>query len=193
MWDAFMDPTLKAPLVQGPRERCPGPTRQEPFVAYCSFSLRSPPPGSPTWSYRKLWSYRCPRPFTLCLPPFVHGPRGRCPGPTRQKPFGAYCPFPFALHHRGVVATHAARTAGHQPCLHHCASRSPSQEALFPPAHPLSRVRGTHQVWSYRNVWSYMVASVLQQSFPSTRGHARGLWPRRHGEAFLAGRDASSP
>ena len=148
MWDAFMDPTLKAPFVQGSRERCPGPTRQEPFVAYCSFSLRSPPPGSPTWSYRKLWSYRCPRPFTLCLPPFVHGPRGRCPGPTRQKPFGAYCPFPFALHHRGVVATHAARTAGHQPCLHHCTSRSPSQEALFPPAHPRSRVRGTHQVWS---------------------------------------------
>ena len=143
-----MDPTLRAPFVQGPRERCPGPTRQEPFVAYCSFSLRSPPPGSPTWSYRKLWSYRCPRPFTLCLPPFVHGPRGRCPGPTRQKPFGAYCPFPFALHHRGVVATHAARTAGHQPCLHHCTSRSPSQEALFPPAHPRSRVRGTHQVWS---------------------------------------------
>ena len=66
MWDAFMDPTLKAPFVQGPRERCPGPTRQEPFVAYCSFSLRSPPPGSPTWSYRKLWSYRCPQPFTLC-------------------------------------------------------------------------------------------------------------------------------
>ena len=91
-----MDSTLKAPFVQGSRERCPGPTRQEPFVAYCYFSLRSPPPGSPTWSYRKLWSYRCPRPFTLCLPPFVHGPRGRCPGPTRQKPFGAYCPFPFA-------------------------------------------------------------------------------------------------
>ena len=34
MWDAFMDPTLKAPFVQGSRERCPGPTRQKPFVAY---------------------------------------------------------------------------------------------------------------------------------------------------------------
>ena len=67
-----MDPTLKAPFVQGSRERCPGPTRQEPFVAYCSFSLRSPPPGSPNGPTLKA--------------PFVQGPRERCPGPTRQEP-----------------------------------------------------------------------------------------------------------
>ena len=41
-----MDPTLKAPFVQDPRKRSPGPTRQELFVAYCSYSFRSPPPGS---------------------------------------------------------------------------------------------------------------------------------------------------
>ena len=142
-----MDPTLKAPFVQGSRERCPGPTRQEPFVAYCSFSLRSPPPGSPTWSYRKLWSYRCPRPFTLCLPSRLYTARGGGVQGPHGRNHLAHVLSP-SLSTTGVSSPPTQRGPPGTNHVSTTTSRSPSQEALFPPAHPRSRVRGTHQVWS---------------------------------------------
>ena len=59
MWDAVMDPTLKAPFVQGPRKRSPRPTRHELFVAYCSYFFPSPAPGSPRPTRQELFVAYC--------------------------------------------------------------------------------------------------------------------------------------
>ena len=75
-----MDPTLKAPSVQGPRKRSPGPTRQELFVAYCRFRQGG---------YAVILRRRCdpfispgnpgPRDHVIGADQdavFIHGPRG---------------------------------------------------------------------------------------------------------------------
>ena len=83
MWDAVMDPTLKAPFVQGPRKRSPRPTRHELFVAYCSYFFPSPAPGSPRPTRQELF-------VAYCSYSFPSPPPGS-PRRTRQELFVAYC------------------------------------------------------------------------------------------------------